>query len=967
MTKISLAPSHSSSHKIRLYFFSDQTPEDVAKVQTVFELEIQGKKYNGHTNKIFQEIQDKPLLLKKGKDFKFLSKEDAFQLEEVKTYHKLGMKSESLGDYYTAIDYHQQDLKINLTLKNRIGEGIAYLNLGNVYDSLGNYREAIKYHEKHLKIALDLQDCIGEGRAYCNLGIAYRSLGYYHKAIKYHEKSLKIFRRVKDLSREGIAYLNLGYNYNFLGDYHESIEYHNRYLKITLDLQDRTGERVAYDSLGSVSHSAGNYLQALEFHKKALIIALEFQDTLEEQGCYINLGNDYTSLGKYQNAIEHYEKGLTIALEFQNCVREMDAYNGLGIAFYHLGEHLKAIEHHQKGLIIALKLQDHVKEGKFYGNLGNNYDALEEYYKAIEYHKKHLKIALKLKDKLVEGSAYTNLGIAYQALRNPFKAIKYYEKSLTIAIEFQNKITESNIYCSLGIAYHDLMEYQEAINYHKKDLVIASHLQDQVGENRAYCNLGNAYCNFGDYTEAEKCFDKSIEIAAILQQNVKHSQWKITLFEKLSTPYIGLEKTLLLQGKATKALEISDTRKSRALASLISEKYPLESSDVDSLTSLIIKEMQELSEKLNTTFVIYSLVNLNQNNSIQAWIITSQQNHKNPISIPLSSNLDEFKDIDTILKTFPYGKRPRVKKGEKATDTFKKHLSQWYELLIAPLEPYLLGLDSDQGLTFISDGFLAHLPFGAFYSASDQKYLIEKHPISFAPSIKILYLLEKLPSLYSEKVLLIGNPTTSCEKDNNLKFTEIEIRETLVPLMKVPSKQVFIQENATVENMLKEAPFAQWIHIACHGVIEEQYKDKLDSKFDPHSVFKGFFKLAPDETHPFGLLHSEKIASMSLKADLVFMSACHLGRGNLKREGSIGPIWSFLGAGAKSTIASYWPLPDSGVTVQMVETFYKHLLGIDVPKLNKAQALREAILMGMRNNRDNIEQWGAFFLSGLIE
>ncbi|MGR3973329.1 MAG: CHAT domain-containing protein, partial [Candidatus Rhabdochlamydia sp.] len=92
-----------------------------------------------------------------------------------------------------------------------------------------------------------------------------------------------------------------------------------------------------------------------------------------------------------------------------------------------------------------------------------------------------------------------------------------------------------------------------------------------------------------------------------------------------------------------------------------------------------------------------------------------------------------------------------------------------------------------------------------------------------------------------------------------------------------------------------------------------------------------------------------------------------LGRGNLKREGSIGPIWSFLGAGAKSAVASYWPLPDGQTTVKMVEEFYKHYLGIGTFKLSKAKALQQAVLMAMKIERDNPRQWGAFFLSGLTQ
>ena len=111
-------------------------------------------------------------------------------------------------------------------------------------------------------------------------------------------------------------------------------------------------------------------------------------------------------------------------------------------------------------------------------------------------------------------------------------------------------------------------------------------------------------------------------------------------------------------------------------------------------------------------------------------------------------------------------------------------------------------------------------------------------------------------------------------------------------------------------------------------------------------------------------MHAEKIADVALQTELVFMSACHSGRGNLKKEGVIGPNWSFLAAGAKSTIATYWPLPESDLTLRIVETFYKYLLGDGVKKYNKAEALREAMLMAIKE-KSTPRNWAALFLSGL--
>ncbi|MBS4164938.1 hypothetical protein PRO82_002280, partial [Candidatus Protochlamydia amoebophila] len=259
------------------------------------------------------------------------------------------------------------------------------------------------------------------------------------------------------------------------------------------------------------------------------------------------------------------------------------------------------------------------------------------------------------------------------------------------------------------------------------------------------------------------------------------------------------------------------------------------------------------------------------------------------------------------------------------------------------------------------DGFLAQIPFAAFLDRKG-KYFIEKHPISIVPSMGILKLLDEIPKDFPKSSLVIGNPTTPHLKDT-LPLAEKEAQAIVAPLLKTTLERTLLQDNATAERVLEGMQDARWIHLACHGSTGAKPEEKLD----PHSVFEGLFKLAPDESHSRGYLHAQEIASLTLRTELVFMSTCSSGRGKLYREGSIGPVWSFLAAGALSTVATYCELRDSDLTLQMVDTFYRHLLGIEMEKLNKAQALRKAMLVGIEQKRDKPHLWGAFFLSGLHE
>ncbi|MGR3973929.1 MAG: CHAT domain-containing protein [Candidatus Rhabdochlamydia sp.] len=980
--------------KLRLYVALNQEPEVIATIQTLFEFEIKGIIYEGIISEMMTSIRMNPYLLKEGKNLRLISSMEAFGVynrlvpsrqEEIKAfyeqalkvvlkfqdlssegniYNHLGNGYQAYGDYTSSIMYYEKMLEIALRLRDQKSVGWAYGNLGVACEKLKEYTKATTYHDKALKIFLDFNNQKDEGRTYHHLGNAYEGLKDYTKAMTYHQKALTIALELNDQEGEGLSYGHLGIHSEREGDYRGAIAYYEKELKLFSHLQHQKYKGLSYGHLGSAYHLLGEYGQAIMYHEKALKVALEFEDQEEIGSCYSQLACSYHGAGDYGRALAYHEKGIDKILGLNNLDLEESGYGNLGITYHGLGDYNSAIASHQKQLERALKLGDRKKQERAYGSLGTAYDGLRDYQRAIAFHEKALEIALERKDPIGEAKSYGNLGNAYDGLRDYNHALAYHKKDLKISLELKDSVAIRNGYHNLGNAYHGIQNYNSAITCYKKVLGIALEMKDLVDEGKIYGNLGIAYQCIQDAFHSEHYFRKGITLSALIHNQVKEAKWQISLFEEWSVPYLGLERLLLLLGRDDEALEISDQRRSRALCSLIVSKRVSKDNQTHLLDHVAIQKMQELARKCHATFIIYSLALLeHQQPFIQAWVISSTTTKIESIKLFLSD--DESLNPEHIFKAFPYPvETRRPKRGEKQPSViFKEKLSSWYTSLIAPLEQYLPKKDSGETLTFIPDGFLAHLPFGAFYNERQDQYLIENYPVSIAPSMRVLSLLDQLPKNESNKVLLMGNPTTVAKKLDALEFAEKEVSRVLAPLLGVSQDEVFIQERATPRCALTQAPTAHIVHIACHGVAHQKPLEKPD----PHSVFEGLFKLAIDDDHPLGHLHAADIALMSLKADLVFMSACHLGRGLLKREGSIGPIWSFLGAGAKSTVASYWPLPDGQITVKMVEEFYKHYLGIGTSKLSKATALQQAALLAMKTERDQPRQWGAFFLSGLAK
>ena len=86
---------------------------------------------------------------------------------------------------------------------DKAGEGKSNVNLGCAYDGLGQFKTAIKYHQRDLEIAKEVGDKAEEGRSYGNLGNAYRGLGQFKTAIEYQQRSLEIAKEVGDKAEEG--------------------------------------------------------------------------------------------------------------------------------------------------------------------------------------------------------------------------------------------------------------------------------------------------------------------------------------------------------------------------------------------------------------------------------------------------------------------------------------------------------------------------------------------------------------------------------------------------------------------------------------------------------------------------------------------------------------------------------------------------------------------------------------------
>ena len=115
------------------------------------------------------------------------------------------------------------------------------------------------------------------------------------------------------------------------------------------------------------------------------------------------------------------------------------------------------------------------------------------------------------------------------------------------------------------------------------------------------------------------------------------------------------------------------------------------------------------------------------------------------------------------------------------------------------------------------------------------------------------------------------------------------------------------------------------------------------------------------------MLTAREVLSLKLNADLVVLSACDTGLGDIRAgEGLIGMTWAFFVAGVPSTVASQWSVETTSTTQLMVEFHEKLTTEAQSSRpVEKAEALRAAQLKLLDSDRYALPYyWAGFSLVG---
>ncbi|MFM8296838.1 MAG: CHAT domain-containing protein [Microcystis aeruginosa] len=883
----------------------------------------------------------------------------------------LGYISSFQENYPVAINYLERALKLAREIPNRYLEGNILFNLGGAYifqkditrgkeylqQSLDiareiNDRDLLKVHEQiwqsltgtvpdsnisstqsrqHQTLSQNLNSSrLVEAGSLNDQGIELGNAGQFEQAQHFFEKALTIYREIDNQQMESRVLGNIGLLYFSQGYFDQAIDYYNKSLLIARKAQDYQWEAAILTHLGTVNFERGNYAQAIDYQMQSLLIAQKLGDKELEARIQDQLGSIYLNLGEYFKAVEYQLSSLVIIQDLKNAPD------------------------------LNTRIEARRYEAGYLGNLANTFKNLGEYLKAEEYAQQSLQIAREINNPVIESKALGTLSNISIGKGNYDVAKEYAQQKLTITLRINDRQGQFEALNSLGNSYFFLKDYSTAIKYFQESLNLSQEIGDIYKKGWTLTKLGDAFLKYGNFEESEKFLRLGMEAREALRGKVgSNDAYKVSIFDLQVDTYQLLQQALVAQNKTDEALEIAERGRARAFVELLSRRLSPNQTEVSPITAPKLEEIKQIAKTQNATLVEYSVIKDKNNTKLYIWVIQSTGKVEfRRVEITKSLN----KSLETLVT---YARNYMGVRGRGSIEIVplddseaKNQLKQLYKLLIEPIAD-VLPTDPNAHVIFMPQGELFLVPFPALQDENG-KYLIEKHTIVTAPAIQVLDLTQKqrvkVQQANPKGLVVVGNPTMPKvtikigeppEQLNPLPAAENEA----ITIAKLLNTKALTGNEATKTAILSQLPQARIIHLATHGLLDD---------------FKGLgvpsaIALAPSGNDD-GLLTADEILDLKLNAELVVLSACDTGRGRITGDGVIGLSRSLITAGVPSIIVSLWSVPDAPTASLMTE-FYRNW---QEKKLDKAQALRQAMLTTMKNH-PNPKDWAAFTLIGEAE
>lgn len=881
-----------------------------------------------------------------------------------------------------------------------------YEALGDYYyEVINDYQKGFEYHQKALDIRKEVfrDNHPKIAASYLNHATYYRVMHLFEKEEEYLENALTIQLNILGDEHTDVAksYYLLGNRSAFSGDYEKALDYYERALAIYTKLQTENSVEVAemylrialcHRQLNDLKEEFGFLKQSLKIHQRVY-----GRDHYRLGQVYTEIGTYYGQQQDYDSLLHYYQMASDLWVEQlgEDHLFVAQGYDNLAKAYRFLQDSEKEYFY----LNEALRKKQQSKEG---GNPGTTAEYVRGDMIA------DLSFETKAEEDVILGAqlfeSYMNLAAFYKRKRDYEIALLYVQNAL-VAVCKSLDGEEADVFKNpaLGDLAHNI-EWLKALEQ-KGNLFLQLYYATQEPKRLEYAEktymqaltvIDTLRVNFSSDGSKQQLtrrsipvYEGTIEVLHTLYNSTKNPQYLHRAFEVMerSKAFVLLQA---LQGIAARSFsgvpaellaKEEYLRRNLAYYSDFKNRGKQKEENFDKAYFKTRQSYDSLMQLIETNYPRYYSIKYNNKvvglKQLQATILNSQNvlleyfvgdqhifvfkvtnDYQYFYKIPIPNDLERMvNSLRTALTDYQLiAKDPNL--------AYKNFVLASHSFYKTFLQPFLTGTDeSIKKLIIIPDGWMSYIPF---------EVLLEEAPKNLdQPNYQNLgYLLQRYEINYSySSTLLVENMEPKGQKNNNqcLGFAPSYSASTslgaeadlpwagkeLKAVEKTFKGKYFFDLKASKERFQEIAQDYGIIHLAMHGIVNIRNPHKSLLLFAVDSV------QVEDESKLFAY----EIHNMSLKADLVVLSACETGFGKVVRgEGVLSLARAFMYAGVPSVVTTLWKVNDY-TSATLMTYFYENLAA----GMSKPEALRQAKLKYLKQS-DKVSGhpafWGSFITIG---
>jgi CHAT domain-containing protein len=740
----------------------------------------------------------------------------------------------------------------------------------------------------------------------------------------------------------------------------ESIEQSLKLLQTSIPSADAILWAQALNTKANLQLHNGKAETALESWQQAQKYYELAGDPMGSLGSQINQAQALQSLGFYRRSKQQLEEINQKLGAMPDSEIKVSGLRSLGLALLMIGDG-KSQQVLEQSLAIARKIETTPQLSSILLSLGKTAVDLKDPKAALDYFEQAEQVGTNPSDRL-------------QARLGRFKLFLDYDKpelATPLAPQLLQELAElPPSHTSLYAAINFVASLNRQSNSSKiiplKDLAqlmavtvkSAQQIQDAQAEAYALHQWGKLYRQTQQLSQAQELTQKSLNIARQLQAEdiIAQSAWQVGQLYKEQG---DRPEAITAYTEAVKALK-------SIRGDLVSVNPDVQFSFRESvepvyreLVGLLLDQQPSQAELMEARDLIEALQVAELDNFFrEACLDTSQQiDHIDPnativypiilpdrLAVILSKTGQPLRyyvtkksqaDIEQTLEKLLVGFNPVSDSQER--DRLSQEIYSW---LIRPAEMDQ-ALKDTQTLVFVLDGRLRNIPIAALYDG--KQYLIEKYAVALSPGMQLM----SARSLQQNHInAIVGGISKSRNGFSALPAVELEVRQ----ISKSVRSSMLLNQQFTSQALADrvKSSNADIVHLATHGQFSSRLEDTFLLTWDGEVNVKELSELLKNRGN-----------ESSKAIELLVLSACDTAAGDDRAV--LGLAGLAVKSGARSTIATLWPVKDKAAEMLMTR-FYDQLRQ---PKMTKAEALRQAQINLIRQTdfRDPFF-WSAFVLVG---